>query len=76
MLGDAQVERVVLEHARAGDEEQRIAPEAPNGHDGDALTSEGGAAAAARRFAEEAAAMKPANSGCGRVGRDCSSGWN
>ena len=30
----------------------------------------------ARRFAAAAAAMKPANSGCGRVGRDCSSGWN
>ena len=28
MLGDAQVERVVLEHAGAGDEEERVAPEA------------------------------------------------
>ena len=31
---------------------------------------------AARRLALAAAAMKPAKSGCGRVGRDCSSGWN
>ena len=76
MLRDSQVEAVVLEHARARDEEQRITPEARSRHDGDALTSFGAATDAARRLALAAAAMKPAKSGCGRVGRDCSSGWN
>ena len=77
VLADAQVERVVLEHTRTGDEEERVAPERRGTRQSRGLTSDGAPASSrARRFAAAAAAMKPANSGCGRVGRDCSSGWN
>src|SRR3954471_9571384 len=76
MLRHAQVEGVVLELARTGDEEERV-PTEEHGHQLRAVArGDDGRSAPARRFAAAAAATKPANSGCGRVGRDCSSGWN
>ena len=64
-----------LDHTGPGDE-KRSAPEGP-AHQRVLRASSSAAAragAAARR--RMAAAMNPANSGCGRVGRDFSSGWN
>src|SRR4051812_37545831 len=76
MFGHAEVERVILEDTRAGDEKQRVAPKERSHVQSAASTSDEPRDADARRLAPAAAAMKPAKSGCGRVGRDWSSGWN
>src|SRR5260221_488893 len=74
MLCHAKIQRIILEHAWAGDEKQRVAPKSCLAHE-----CAGAAWAAAPRTlwrlrADAAAALKPANSGWGRVGRDWSSG--
>src|SRR5207253_1374287 len=77
VVGDAEVQVIGLEHARSGNEKQLVLRK--ERHDQSAAsTSVPDDLPDARRvrFAFSAAAMKPANSGCGLVGRDCSSGWN
>ena len=76
MFGYAKIERVVLEDTRAGDEKERITSEERSHVQSAASTSDESRGAEARRLALTAAATKPAKSGCGRVGRDWSSGWN
>ena len=68
---------IVFELARAGNEEERVAREAVR-HQARTVAACGAGSCSARRrrLAPTAAATKPANKGCGRVGRDCSSGWN
>ena len=76
MFGDAEVERIILEHTRAGDEKQRVTAKERGHVQSAASTSDDPRDADVRRLAPTAAATKPANNGCGRVGRDWSSGWN
>ena len=68
---DAQVQVVRLDDARPRDQERGLSEVAHP-----TVASARSTAAARRRRWASAAPTKLANSGCGRVGRDFSSGWN
>ena len=69
VLSHPEVQRVVFQHTRARNQEQRSFREEHSAHERVAAT---GASCVApfRRLAPTAAAMKPENNGWGRVGRD------
>src|SRR5690606_39792857 len=88
LLGNREVQPVVLDQARPGDQEERPARSEqplhpgrglPRRHQratGAGLATRAGSSTGTSPLRSIAARMKDANNGWGRVGRDFSSGWN
>src|SRR6185437_3378997 len=73
-LGDFQVQCVILQDARARNEKEPVARK-KRAHDSDSVpTRDSAFCCVPARACSAAAAMNPANNGCGRVGRYLSSG--
>jgi len=77
MIRNAQIERVVFHDARSRNEKELTCSQKTGHRDPTADTWLIASRPSPRaRLARCAAATKPAKSGCGRVGRERSSGWN
>src|SRR5690606_40267438 len=75
-LGDAQIQRVVLQHARSRNQEEAAVEQGVTTHPCTASAMRLWTPLRCESRRATAAAMNALNRGCAPVGRDFSSGWN